>query len=245
MTLSRQFQMSTFVSPFPTCSQHQISKHLPGLSPRRPRSPLTPRLIVCSAKMNGAQPSSSTIITDKVVTLNSNIPRDKSPMVRVSLKAEDLGGRRRKVSGSISIPTGVGRVWDVLTSYNQIKSYMPNILESRMYTRNGIVYLDQVGIISNRLSLKSKMLVSVDEDFNEKTITFTREEGRDFSEFEGKFFIRNLDHGVALDYQVICCPFFIFPVSMVERKMVKEVPKMLASIREEAVLGKHIPIANK
>ena len=247
MTLSRQFQMSAFTSPFPTCSPYHVSKSFSGLSPRRPRSSMTPRLIACSAKMNGAQPSSSssTVIIDKVVTLNSNIPRDKNPMVRVKLKAEDLGGRRRKISGSVKIQTDTGRVWDVLTSYNQIECFMPNILESRMYKRDGVVYLDQVGIISNRLSLKTKMLVSVDEDFDDKIVTFTRVEGRDFSEFEGKFFIKELDRGVALEYQVICCPFIIFPISVVERKIVKEVPKMLASIREEAILGKHIPIAKK
>lgn len=118
---------------------------------------------------------------------------------------------------------------------------MPNIVSSSVESREGVLFLDQVGIISNKLGLRSRMLVRVDEHVEDRTISFTRVEGRDFSEFVGQYLVTECDNGgVRLDYELVALPFPLFPMYIVERKVFKEIPKMLASIREEAILGRHI-----
>lgn len=181
-------------------------------------------------------------IHDDVVQTPSNVESDKDRKVSVSIKTEDLGGRQRRISGSILIPASHARVWKVLTAYDKIEDYMPNIVSSRVRWYNGQLFLDQTGIISRKLRLTSQMLFEVQEDFQQGTISFIRVEGRDFLEFIGKYFIFDLNiDSVRLDYEVVAMPFPLYPMSLVENKTLKEVPKMLAGIRDEAVLGKYVP----
>lgn len=172
----------------------------------------------------------------------SDVPADRHHPVKVSLRAESLGGRRRRVVGGVDIAASHERVWHVLTSYDRIERYMPNIVSSSVESRDGQLFLDQVGVISNKLGLKSRMVVRVEECVKDRSISFTRVEGRDFSEFVGSYFIREANGGVRLDYELVAMPFPLFPMYLVERKVFKEIPRMLASIREEAILGRVIAI---
>lgn len=143
--------------------------------------------------------------------------------------------------GGVDIAASVSRVWAVLTAYDRMERYMPNIVSSSVELRGGALYLDQIGIISNKLGLRSRMLVRVSEDEGDGIIVFSRVEGRDFSEFEGKYLVTERDDGgVRLDYEMVAMPFPLFPMYLVERKFFKEIPKMLASVREEAIVGRHI-----
>lgn len=223
-----------------------IKAHIPQILVSTGRAPLSvcPRVTrrPRSRPLATATSNPSPIILDHTVHVPSSLPSDRTRTVPVTIKAENLGGRRRRVSGSISIQSTVPRVWTVLTSYAKIDTYMPNILESRIEERSGVIYLDQVGIISRKLALKSRMLVRVSEHLSTRTITFTKVRGKDFAEFVGRYSLTPGDNMVSLEYELIALPFPLFPVSMVERKIIKEVPKMLAAVRQEAILGTNIPI---
>lgn len=173
------------------------------------------------------------IIQDRIVTVGD---------ADVKLLVEDLGGRRRRISGGIDIEAATNRVWHVLTQYALMDQFMPNITKSDVEVRNGQLYLDQIGVISRRLGLKSRMLMRVAENSPE-TITFSRVEGRDFSEFEGRYIFRAAgDSMTRLDYELCAIPMPLFPVALVERKIVKEVPGMLAAIRLESIHGKVVAL---
>eukprot|EP00172_Hildenbrandia_rubra_P003966 Plantae.Rhodophyta-Hildenbrandia_rubra.ctg7178.p1 GENE.Plantae.Rhodophyta-Hildenbrandia_rubra.ctg7178~~Plantae.Rhodophyta-Hildenbrandia_rubra.ctg7178.p1 ORF type:complete len:281 (-),score=70.99 Plantae.Rhodophyta-Hildenbrandia_rubra.ctg7178:1033-1875(-) len=170
------------------------------------------------------------MILDKVVVVGED-------MVKVRLRVEDVGGRQRRISGGLDVEGDVGDVWRVLTDYVGMQRYMPNILESRVVDleEGGDVGLEQVGIISRRLGLKSRMVMRVREREG-RWIRFSRVEGRDFTEFEGEYMVRSVGDGVCrLEYEVFAVPMPLFPVALVERKIVKEVPVMLAAVREEVL----------
>ncbi|KAI0560911.1 cyclase dehydrase family [Gracilaria domingensis] len=229
-----------YVSQTP-CFTHRIcrtpnSLHLHGEA-RRPRA-----AVYCTASDT---PTKARTIVEKQVRVNSDLPLDKTREVLVAIKAENIGGRRRRISGTVQVETPMDRVWKVITAYDKIHLYMPNILSSNTKKRGGSLYLDQTGVISRKLALTSRMLLRVSEDFAQKSITFSRVEGRDFPEFEGRYFLREGRDHVVVEYDLVALPFPFFPMWMVERKTLKEVPKMLAAIREEAILGRHIPIEDK
>ncbi|CAN8064217.1 unnamed protein product [Agarophyton chilense] len=182
-------------------------------------------------------------ILEKQVRVNSDLPGDKTNNIFVSIKAENIGGRRRRVSGTVEVETPLERVWKVITAYDKIHLYMPNILTSNLERRGEAIYLEQTGIISRKLSLSSRMLLRVSEDISQRSVTFSRVESREFPEFEGRYFLKEGQDHVIVEYDLVAQPFALFPMWMVERKTVKEIPKMLAAIREEALLGRHIPIA--
>ncbi len=161
----------------------------------------------------------------------------------VALRVENLGGRRRRVSGGVDIAKSAQRVWDVLTRYECNELYMPNITKSEVErSLSGDIFLEQIGVISNKLGLKTRVVMRVKEDFGNFCITFSKVEGRDFSEFEGGYQLRVIaPEKVRLEYEITAIPMPLFPVSLVERKIAKEVPGMLASVRQEAMQGNFVP----
>ena len=83
----------------------------------------------------------------------------------------------------------------------------------------------------------------MDEDPKNRIIRFSRVEGRDFSYFEGMYHVNETGpETTRLDYELTAVPMPLFPVSLVERKIVKEVPSMLASVRQEAMQGNFVPL---
>lgn len=183
------------------------------------------------------------VILDRRIAVPSAVLLGARDTVNVNLKAENLGGRRRRISGGIDIETSIERVWCVLKAYEAMDLYIPNITKSIVQVKSGVTYLDQIGIISNKLKLSSRMLMRVTENFADMTLTFTRVEGRDFSDFEGRYMLRDCGPSrMRLDYELLAVPFPFFPVSLVERKIVKEVPRMLASVRDESIQGNHVPL---
>lgn len=193
-------------------------------------------------RSNKQKAPSLRIIYEETVRTKSSLPEDCDQQVLVTIKSEDLGGRQRRISGSILISAQSKRVWDVLTAYDKIEAYMPNIVSSTVKRLNGQIFLDQIGIISRRLHLRTRMLLRVEEDFEHHTILFIRVKGRDFQEFVGKYIVNDLGESVRLDYEVLAIPFPLYPISLVDNKAAKEIPRMLASIRDEVVLGKHVLI---
>lgn len=174
-------------------------------------------------------------------------------MVPVMLKTEDLGGRRRRISGCIDIPASRARVWSVITAYEQLDKFLPNIVTSAVQRTKDAIMLDQIALISRKLRLKSRMAMQVFEDPETFSLHLKLVEGRDFETMDAIYRIQVLDGDdesssvekdkdrVRLDYNVTAVPFPLYPMSLVENKVAKEVPKMLAAIRDEAVLGKHVP----
>lgn len=181
-------------------------------------------------------------IVDKTVYVESELLADADGKVGICLKAEDLGGRKRRYSGNVVIPANLDRVWRVITSYDRMEDFMPNIVSSVVHKRPTGLFLEQVGIISRKLMLRTRVLFRVDEDPSAFTILFTRIESRDFTYFIGKYYVEPMeDNLVRLCYQVTAIPFRLYPMALVENKALREVPRMLAAIRDEAVLAKCIP----
>lgn len=207
---------------------------------RRPRPSSNRRLLESASRDVAVE----RVLQDTVIQVHSDLPCDKTKTVPVAIKTESLGGRRRRISGAIDIQSSVPRVWHVLTAYHYIDKYMPNIVKCDVRELNGVLFLDQIGIISRKLMLRTRMLLRVSEDLLKRSLTFTRVEGRDFSEFVGVFSVLEMEDHVRLEYELDAIPFPLFPMYLVERKVVKEVPKMLAAVREEALAGKVVPFTN-
>lgn len=229
------------LSPFSSPTHH----HRPPLPVLRPPSTPLSQFFPPNFPTSPPKNATPTTILDSKILVPSSLPRDNFNPVQVSLYVESLGGRIRRVRGSIPIPTSLPRVWRVLTTYSKIALYMPNILSSTVQKVNGILYLEQVGLLSKTLGLRSRMVVSVHENESCYRIRFHRVEGRDFVQFDAVWWLEQADHGVNLRYELIAKPFALFPMALVERKMYKEMPIMLAAVREEALVGRYIPIEDE
>jgi len=155
--------------------------------------------------------------------------------VDVNIMLEGLGGNRRRISGGLFIEAPPRAIWDVLTNYNALNEYIPNIAESGAVLQpNGKIRIEQVGVISPTLKITTRIVLEVTEA-PYKTLTFSKVESREFIEFEGTYsIIQTSDDRSYLEYSVEALPLPILPIQLVQGKIKKEVPPMLAAVRTNA-----------
>ena len=162
--------------------------------------------------------------------------------VDVNIKLESLGGNRRSISGGLFIEAPPRAIWDVLTNYNHLQDYIPNIAASGAQLQpNGRVRIEQVGVISSALRLTTRIVLEVEED-PYKQLTFSKVESREFLEFEGTYTITTLSGGAYLEYSVKALPLPLLPIQLVQGKIMQEVPSMLAAVRTNAIKYNNIRI---
>jgi len=154
--------------------------------------------------------------------------------VDVNIKLENLGGNRRRISGGLQIEAPPRAIWDVLTNYNSLHEYIPNIASSGAVLQpNGRVRIEQVGVISATLRLTTRIVLEVVEEPYQK-LTFSKVESREFLEFEGTYTLTRVNGGSYLEYSVEALPLPILPIQLVQGKIKQEVPPMLAAVRTNA-----------
>lgn len=159
--------------------------------------------------------------------------------VDINVRLTSLGGRRRRISGGLDIEAPVKRVWEVMTDYEKLPEILPNIVESRIISdTGGDKQVEQVILLSRTFNIRSRIVVQVIEDYL-KALRFLKMQSRDFEEFDGTYRFSEIESGhCRMEYSLVALPNVFFPVSLVERKILKEVPKLLSNIREVAIYGK-------
>jgi len=181
------------------------------------------------------------VISDTVVRLPSQTGR-----IDVPLRVDSLGGRLRRIRCGVHINQPAQRVWKVLTSYECNSSYIPNIIsaEIRYDESDGSKLLDQIGILSNKLRIRSRIIMKLSEDRDNWRVAFTLKQGRDFVRFDGTYQLtETAADSCRITYEIVVQPIAFYPVSLVERKIAKEVPNMLAAILEEATFANFVPFS--
>lgn len=153
----------------------------------------------------------------------------------VNILLENLGGTRRRISGGLRIEAPPRAIWDILTNYNALNEYIPNIAASGAVLQpNGRVRIEQVGVISPTLRLTTRIVLEVKEEPYRK-LTFSKVESREFLEFEGTYTITKMQNGASyLEYSVEALPLPLLPIALVQGKIRQEVPPMLAAVRSNA-----------
>ncbi len=155
---------------------------------------------------------------------------------QVDFQMETLHLTKRRVSGGVQVDASPQAIWEVLTAYERMPETIPNIL-SNVVTRDaasGRVTIEQESLLSNRLNLITSMVLEAVEVREAQQLELRRVSGHGFLEFEGKYTLTPRGGGTYLAYSVEMTPCPIFPLPLVERKIRKEVPKMLTAVAAAA-----------
>jgi len=153
---------------------------------------------------------------------------------RITFAMENLHLTKRRVSGSVVVDAPAEAVWATVTDYERHPDFIPSIV-SHAVSRdaNGEVTLEQVSLLSRKLNLRTQMRLRAVEDPKKLSLLLMRVSGHGFLEFEGRYsLVPRADGKTALSYSVELVPCPIFPLPLVERKIRKEVPKMLAAVAQ-------------
>ncbi|WP_457501912.1 SRPBCC family protein [Thermostichus sp. MS-CIW-15] len=164
-------------------------------------------------------------------------PQDGIPVPEdIQVEVEDLGDRRRQVRGCVLIPVERQRVWQVLTDYDHLAEFVPNLVESRFLgSENGRKLVRQVGSQKVLFARFSAAVVLAIEEIFPHQLRFQEIEG-DFLLFEGFWELAEwLNQQTLLTYHLQVKPPRPMPVGLVERRICRDLAFNLQAIRERCL----------
>ncbi|WP_341527749.1 SRPBCC family protein [Nostoc sp. UHCC 0302] len=172
---------------------------------------------------------------------HSNIEEDlpagsAALLANVEVQIQKIAERQRQISAKIQIPKPVEQIWKVLTDYEALADFIPNLAKSRLLEHpNGGIRLEQIG--SQRLlNLKFCARVVLDlEEYFPKEINFRMVEG-DFKGFSGSWSLEPCSIGeyvgTSLCYTIQIWPKLTMPVAIIENRLSKDLQLNLLAIHK-------------
>jgi ribosome-associated toxin RatA of RatAB toxin-antitoxin module len=156
-------------------------------------------------------------------------------LASVEVQTASQQGRERQISAKIQINHSVESIWQVLTDYESLANFIPNLQVSRRLTHpDGGIRLEQIGTQKlMRLNFSARVVLDLEEHYPHQ-IDFTMVDG-DFKSFAGFW---RLDcatpHSLqtALIYVVQVLPKRTMPVGFIERRIRRDLPFNLIAIQQ-------------
>ncbi|MEC4815077.1 MAG: SRPBCC family protein [Scytonema sp. PMC 1069.18] len=161
---------------------------------------------------------------------------DAVGMHTVEVQIKKIAERQRQITATIQIPDSVEKVWKVLTDYETLPDFVPNLAKSRLLEHpKGGIRLEQVGSQRFlRFNFCARVVLDIEEHFP-KEIYFSMVEG-DFRDFSGSWQLQPCvpqeDWGTCLCYTVKVWPKVTMPVGMIERRLSEDMQTNLLAIRQ-------------
>ena len=152
----------------------------------------------------------------------------------VNIKTERLAPRQRQIIASVAVPRSLEQVWTVLTDYESLSDFVPNLTSSRLLSRpDGGIRLEQIGA---QCFLNFKFCARVILDMTEvfpREIGFSMVEG-DFKKFLGRWLLQpaviNEQAATVLCYELIVQPPLAMPVQLIEHHICHNLTQNLLAI---------------
>ncbi|MEH2241706.1 SRPBCC family protein [Nostoc sp.] len=169
--------------------------------------------------------------------LEGDLPTDAVALsVKVEVQIEKIAERQRQISATVQIPQPGEQIWKVLTDYEALPDFIPNLAKSRLIEHpNGGIRLEQVG--SQRLlnfNFCARVVLDLEEYFP-KEINFRMVEG-DFKGFSGRWCLEPYslgeDVGTNLCYTIQVWPKLTMPVGIIENRLSKDLRLNLLAIHQ-------------
>ncbi len=155
---------------------------------------------------------------------------DLAAAVKLDMAAE---GRLRALTACVTIPRPPEEVWAVLTDYEQLATFIPNLAKScPLPDDQGRKLLEQIGTQNVLfLNFSARVVLEMQEEFP-REIRFCMVEG-DFQEFEGCWQLAATAEGTELTYCLRVKPKRLTPVIAIERRLKHDLPINLLAVRQQ------------
>ncbi|MEM7554189.1 MAG: SRPBCC family protein [Cyanobacteria bacterium P01_A01_bin.84] len=170
---------------------------------------------------------------------NSDNTIQQADLEAVKIEVEKITERKRQISAQIYIPNSVESIWKILTNYEALPDFIPNLSSSRLLEHpQGGIRVEQVGSQKLlRFNFSARVVLDLQEHFP-KEISFTMVEG-DLKEFSGSWLLEPLtiaeQSGTSttnLSYTVQVLPKRTMPVGMIEKRLSQDLRSNLLAVRE-------------
>ncbi len=175
--------------------------------------------------------------TADIGILSSLPPEELSSLLEtVEVQVEQLTQRQRQISAKISISQAVEPIWQVLTDYEALADFIPNLSKSqRLEHPTGGIRLEQVGTQRLlRFNFSARVVLDLEEKYPHE-INFNLVEG-DLKTFSGAWRLQPDTQSkqvvTNLLYTVCVLPKRTMPVSIIERRLTNDLRFNLLAIRQ-------------
>ena len=150
----------------------------------------------------------------------------------VNVSTEKHSNRRRRILASVTIPQSVEQVWQVITDYEHLADYIPNLTKSTLLpSPEGRIRLEQVGAqCFLKFKFCARVVLEMTESFPNQ-LGFTMSEG-DFKQFEGTWRLSPTSQGTQLSYEVLVQPPRAMPVALIEHHLCRSITINLLAIKD-------------
>jgi ribosome-associated toxin RatA of RatAB toxin-antitoxin module len=148
---------------------------------------------------------------------------------------ERLPGGCRRLAVQLRLSIDPEWVWTVLTDYDQLSSFIPNLQTSRLlWRRANVVGLEQEGAQSFMgLRFKARVQLELTEHLQERRLSFVMTKG-DFRRFEGAWQIGQNAAGTTLLYELTVQGCVGMPIGLIEQRLREDLAANLRAVQQEA-----------
>lgn len=164
------------------------------------------------------------------------VPEQVAQLQAVEVQTKTIAERQRQITAKIQIPNPVEQVWQVLTNYEALAEFIPNLAKSRRLEHpKGGIRLEQVGTQRLlRFNFSARVVLDLEEKFPHE-INFHMVEG-DFKAYSGNWRLEAYSLSnqqlTNLCYKVYVWPKRTMPVAILERRLSSDLRLNLLAIRQ-------------
>ncbi|MCB4406251.1 SRPBCC family protein [Synechococcus sp. MU1642] len=148
---------------------------------------------------------------------------------------ERLPQGTRRLAAELKSPLPVQLLWDVLTDYENLSRFIPNLSSSELIQRQGqTVRLQQVGsqqLLGLRFSAQVQLELT---EFRQDGLLQFRMVKGDFRRFEGSWQIRQRPDGCSLLYELTVQGCLGMPIGLIEERLRDDLSSNLNAVVQEA-----------
>ena len=162
---------------------------------------------------------------------------EKNDYRTIEQTMEKLSNGTRRLAAQLTTSANFDSLWNVLTDYDNLNVYIPNLLSSKkIFQNNNNVHLKQVGA-QDFLGMKFSAEVTIDlfEERENGLLRFKLIKG-DFRKFEGSWKIQNIKNtkknSLIYDLTVQGCQWM--PIGMIEKRLKKDLSENLIAVDKQA-----------
>jgi ribosome-associated toxin RatA of RatAB toxin-antitoxin module len=140
------------------------------------------------------------------------------------------------ISARFSVPVTPAIVLSVLTDYDGIPRFLPNVKSSRLLERNDRhVLVEQQAVVKLMFfSTRIHLLLGIDE--GTRSLRFVDRSGKSFSRYEGVWTVQEQEEGgVEITYALTAEPAFEAPGFVVRRLMHRDASDQIERIQKEMI----------
>ena len=168
------------------------------------------------------------------MTASSPLTLPSEPIEQV---IERLPGSTRRLAAQLALPLGPEAVWAVLTDYERLPDFIPNLERSSLVERRGdVVVLEQVG--SQRfvgLRFTASVRLQLQERREQGVLDFEMLAG-DFRRFQGTWTVQgDSEKGVRLRYELTVQACVGMPIGLIEQRLQEDLASNLRAVALEAL----------